>query len=133
MSAEQALFDAYQEWHRLAQAVQKAIHKRDWNFLSECQKVVRTIRSSISNLTREARAEWRQRADRAAKEKQLNAVILNLMEQLESNKKLLRATREKGLAAHTARRAALEKTAQNLKRIHSSYAVRRPSVWTSFS
>ena len=133
MSAEQALFDAYQEWYRLARAVQKAIHKRDWNFLLECQKVVRTIRSSISNLTREARTEWRQKADRAAKEKALNSVILNLMEQLESNKKLLQATREKGLAAHTARRATLEKTAQNLKRIHSSYAMRRPSAWTSFS
>jgi hypothetical protein len=59
MSAERALFDAYREWRRVAKAAQRAIHKRDWKFLLECQRIIQGIQPLISSLTREARNEWR--------------------------------------------------------------------------
>lgn len=129
MSAERALFDAYSEWHRLAKAGNKAIHKRDWDFLLECQTVTRKIRPSIARLTREARDEWKQKTDAVVKERRLNAAILELMKQLESNKNLLRTARSMALC----KRDMLEQAGRNLKRLQNSYAGARPPAWTSFS
>jgi hypothetical protein len=130
MSAELALFSAYREWHRLARAGQTAIHKRDWNFLLECQQVTRKIQIFIPNLTLQARNEWKERdLDSAAKENELRAVILELMKLLESNKKLLTVARKTALS----RREKLEQAGQNLKRLRGSYVLERSSAWTSFS
>jgi hypothetical protein len=129
MSAEGDLFEAYSEWHRLAKAGNKAIHKRDWGFVLECQSVTRKIQPSIARLTRQARGEWSRKADAAAKEKRLGAIIAELMKQLESNKNLLRTARSTALC----KRDMLEQAGRNLKRLQSSYAAARPSAWTSFS
>lgn len=130
MSAEQALFDAYRKWHRLAKSAQQAIHKRNWDFLLECQGVIRKIQPLISNLTLEARQEWRQRKlDVAAKEELLLAVTAELTTLLESNQKLLRTAQ----AAALSQREKLGQAGLNLKRLHTSYALTRPSAWTSFS
>ena len=81
MSAEETLFGAYREWHRLAKAAQKAIGKRDWGFLLECQAVIRRIQASITDLHREVSEEWKHsNADCAAKKKELNAMILKIKE-----------------------------------------------------
>ena len=130
MSAEQALFDAYREWQRLARASQAAICKRNWRFLFECQKIIQKRQPFISNLTREARGEWRQqKTNGAAKEKELNGVISELMKLLESNKQLLQVMR----AAALSKREALEQAGRNLKRVQNSYILARSSTWTSFS
>jgi hypothetical protein len=130
MSAERALFSAYREWHRLARAGHNAIHKRDWNFLQECQQLIRKIQSFIPNLTLQARNEWKeQKLDSALKENELRAVIIELMELLESNKQLLCLARENALS----RRAKLEQAGRNLKRLQNSYVLAHPSEWTSFS
>jgi hypothetical protein len=130
MSAEQALFDAYREWRRLTKAVHAAIYKRDWDFLFECQRIVRGIQPLISDLTREARKEWRQqKADGEVKEERLRLVISELVGLLESNKKLLRDHRATALSE----REKLGRAGRNLKRLESSYGLRRSSAWTSFS
>lgn len=130
MSAERALFDAYREWRRLAWAGRKAIGKRDWGFLLECQSLVRQIQPSIAGLRQQAQDEWRRtKADGAAKEKELRAMVLELKDLLESNKKLLQAARLTSLA----RRQKLEQAGRNLKRLRNSYACARPPAWTSFS
>lgn len=129
MRADRALFDAYAEWHRLAKAGNKAIHKGDWSFLLECQKVTRGIQPSITKLTREARNEWKQTADSTIKEQRLGAVISELAKLLESNRKLLRTARATALC----KRDMLEQAGRNLKRLHNSYAPARSAAWISFS
>jgi hypothetical protein len=130
MNAEQALFDAYREWRRLAWAIRKAISKRDWGFLLECQNIIRQIQPSITNLRQQALEEWRRKKlDGAAKEKELLAVVLELKDLLESNKKLLHTARITALA----RRQKLELAERNLKRLRASYTSARPPAWTSFS
>ena len=130
MSAEQALFDAYREWRRLARAGQKAISRRDWALLLECQTIVRKIQPTITNLRQQARDEWqRTNVDCSLKEKELQAVILEIKDLLESNQKLLLAARAGALS----RRQKLEQAGRNLKRLQNSYASAYPAAWTSFS
>ena len=43
MSAEKALFDAYREWTRLANAEGRAICQCDWDFLGECQQLLQNL------------------------------------------------------------------------------------------
>jgi hypothetical protein len=130
MSAEHALFNAYAEWRRLARAGHRAIGKRDWDFLLECQRVIRGIQPNISKLTREARNEWKQpKADSAAKEEKLRAIILELKGLLESNQKLLQACRSRALSE----REKLEQAGRNLKRLQNSYVSARSPMWASFS
>ena len=129
MSAEQALFDAYREWRRLAKAAQRAISKRDWTFLFECQRTIQGIQPIISNLTREARDEWRrQEAAGHHSEARLRAVISELAGVLESNQKLLEAYWAKALS----KREKLEQAGRNLKRLQNSYVLARSSAWASF-
>lgn len=130
MSAERALFDAWREWRRLTRAGQKAISKRDWPFLLECQGAVRRIQSSLANLYQEAHDEWRQsNTDCAAKKKELRVIALELKDLLESNQKLLHAARAEALS----RREKLEQAGRNLQRLQNSYSSARPPAWTSFS
>ncbi len=130
MSAEKALFEAYGEWHRLAEAEGKAIRLHDWNFLLECQRVIQKLQTKITPLTREARAEWKQSGtDLAAKEKKLNAVVSELIAMGERNKSGLKTARE----AAKSEREQLEQASQNLKRLQHSYAAARPTAWSSFS
>ena len=130
MSAEETLFCAYREWHRLAKAAHKAIGKRDWGFLLECQAVVRRIQPSITSLHQEVNEEWkRSNVDCATKKKELSAIILKIKELLESNKQLLHTARQTALSE----REKLDQAGMNLKRLQSSYVLRRASAWTSFS
>jgi hypothetical protein len=130
MSAERDLFDAYRNWHRLAKAAHQAIQQRNWNFVLECQGIIQKIQPLVSQLTSEARLEWRQRKlDLAAKENQLFTIISELMALLESNQKLLRSVRAKAVS----QREQLGQAGLNLKRLQTSYVFTRPSVWTSFS
>jgi hypothetical protein len=130
MSAERALFSAYREWRRVAKAAHRAIHKRDWKFLLECQRVIQGIQPHISNLTREARNEWRlKKADGGVKEERLRAVISELAGLVESNQKLLQLCRVQALS----KRAKLEEAGRNLKRLQNSYVSARLPAWSSFS
>jgi chromosome segregation ATPase len=130
MSAERALFDAYQKWHRLAKAGHKAICKRDWGFLHDCQNVVREIQPSIARLHEEVRREWKQsKTDYSSKEKKLRALISELKGLLESNQKLLHSVRSVMLA----KREKLDQVGRNLRRLQTSYTSPRRSAWTSFS
>jgi len=130
MSAEETLFRAYGEWYRLAAACHKAASKRDWNFLLECQCLIRKIQPFIPTLTRNARNEWKQHNLNAAeKENELRRVIMELMALLESNRSLLQAARTKAISE----RYKLERAGRNLKRLESSYVLARPPAWTSFS
>jgi signal transduction protein with GAF and PtsI domain len=134
MSAERALFDAYREWRRLARAGQKAIGRRDWNLLLECQTIVQKIQPAITGLRRQVRDEWQQsKVDCSLKQKELQALVLELKDLLESNRKLLLAVRAGAWAEALSRRQKLEQTGRNLKRLQNSYASAYPPAWSSFS
>ena len=130
MSAEQAFFDACREWRRITVAAGRAIHRRNWNFLHECQGFTQKLRPQVTRLAREARAEWKQSgADLAKKEKQIRVVVVELKELGERNVAWLQAARQ----AAQAERERLEQAGQNLKRVQQSYASTRPAAWTSLS
>jgi hypothetical protein len=129
MSAERALLEAYQEWHRLARASRAAIQTGNRKLLRECQKRVAQFQPAITRLTCETREEWRQSPhDFMAKEKQLQAIISRLMEITRGNQSLIRQRRE----VAQARLAECAATGHNLKRI-KTYAGTRQSNWASFS
>lgn len=121
MSAEAALFDAYGEWRRLTRAAHLAISRRDWNFLAECQRTTQRIQPLISQLTAEARKEWRQGGERKG-EDQLHSVIDQLKGLLESNRALLHSVR----AAALSKRKSLEEASRNLRRLQSAYRLSHP-------
>jgi hypothetical protein len=130
MSAEQALLKAYAEWRRLAEAEGRAVRRRDWKFLLECQQALKKIQPLITLLTFAARKEWKlSGADCAANEEVLRAVVQDLIELGRRNRKLLQAARESALA----KRDQLDQASRNLKRLQTSYLAQRPADWTSFS
>ncbi len=129
MSAEKSLFNAYQEWYRLAKACGRAIRSGNAELLKECQSRVQQCQPVIARLTREARDEWQQsKADFKAKEEQLHAVVSGLMEITRENLNLIRQRRE--LA--TVKLQDCAAAGHNLKRL-KSYAPGRNSHWNSFS
>jgi hypothetical protein len=130
MSAEQALLNAYSEWHRLAKAEGNAIRMRNWNFLLECQQALKKLQPFISQLTFAARSEWKKSdTDYFKKEKAIHAVVSKLVELGQRNKISLQAARE----AAQAKREQLTEAGRNLKRLQLSYVSARTSAWTSFS
>jgi len=130
MSAEKALFDAYREWIRLAKAEGRAIRRRDWNFLGECQQLLQNIQPLIARLTGEANDEWEKSGmDSESKRTKLRNVVAGLIEVGRKNQRLLDAARESALA----KGRQLEAARHNLKRLQNSYASAQPSGWMSFS
>lgn len=130
MNAEKTLLATYQEWHRLAEAEGRAIHRRNWDFLLECQNVVKKLQPTITQLTREAAVEWKQSgANLLEKKNKIRAVVAELIALGQRNQSQLIAMR----AAAKAEREQLEQARQNLKRLHQSYGVAHPAAWTSFS
>jgi len=130
MRAEEALLDAYRKWRRLTLAGARAIGRRNWTFLRASREVIQGLQSQVVQLTREARAEWKQSgADLAAKEKNLRATVSELMELGKCNRALLQSA----LESARSERLRLEQAGQNLKRLQQSYAIARPAAWTSFS
>jgi hypothetical protein len=130
MSAEQALFDAYREWRRLAKAESKAISLKDWNLLAECQNLLQNIQPVITRLTQEAHDEWEKSgADLEAKKAKLRETVAGLIGLARENQLSLRVARELMLA----KGRQLAEAGRNLKRLQHSYAPARPSGWMSFS
>jgi hypothetical protein len=130
MSAEQTLFEKYREWRRLTVAAGRAIQRRNWDFLGECQELIQKLQSQVTQLTREARDEWaKSGTDLAAKEAELRVVVSGLIELGRRNQERLQAARQ----AAQAERGRLERAGQNLRLLQQSYAFARPAGWTSFS
>ena len=130
MSAEQALFDAYREWRRLAKAESKAISLKDWNLLAECQNLLQNIQPVITRLTQEAHDEWEKSgADLEAKKAKLRETVAGLIGLARENQLSLRVARELVLA----KGRQLAEAGRNLKRLQHSYAPARSSGWVSFS
>jgi hypothetical protein len=130
MNAEKALFEAYQEWRRLAKAESKAINLEDWNLLAECQNLLQNIQPVITRLTHEAQDEWEKSGlNFEVKKTKHREVVAGLIEIARKNQLLLRTARE--LAVAKGRQ--LEEAGRNLKRLQNSYAPAQPAGWMSFS
>jgi hypothetical protein len=130
MTHETALFEAYQEWQRLAKLEGKGINSRDWPLVTDCQIRISTLQTHIVRLTSSAREEWRlSGADLAQKEESLRETISQLMHLELENSASLSATKEIARAQlnqlHGAR--------QNLKRVQRSYSSVPSTGWNSFS
>lgn len=130
MNAEKDLLAAYGQWQRLSRAEGQAIRSRRWNFLLECQAVIKNLQPRITQLTREVRAEWKRSAtDLAVKERNLHALISQLIVVAQQNQALLATAR----ATATSKLGELDQAGRNLKRLQHSYVTRRPAAWSSLS
>lgn len=130
MSAEQDLLAAYREWRRLAEAEKEAICARNWGLLAAFQAALKNICGRISGLAQAARIEWAAAGcDRAAKERQVAAVLRELTVLEHRNQALINAMRE----AAQARLQQLNQAGHNLQRLKQSYAFAPPPAWSSFS
>ena len=86
MKAEDNLWQAYREWHRLACAEAQAIETRNWDFLADCQLASKNFPALVSQLTRQARTEWSRAGDNlAAKERPIQGFVHQLIETTRQN------------------------------------------------
>lgn len=130
MNAEQAMFEAYREWHRLAKAEKEAICTSNWGLLTAFQKALENIYGRISELSAAARDEWaKSGVDSAAKEQLLDATVHELLVLGRSNQALLNAATE----AAQARLTQLNEAGRNVQRLKHSYGFPPPTAWSSFS
>lgn len=130
MTADATLFEAYKDWQKLAEEEGEAIRARDWPRVSDCQKRLSALQSRIIRLTSLAHQEWQQMGlERAAKDRELQKVVLGLIELEKQNSESLAAV--KGAARE--KLDELDFARQNLKRVQRSYSPAYPAVWNSFS
>lgn len=130
MVQERALFEAYQDWRRLAELEGEGIRARDWTLVTDCQNRLATLQTRIIRLTSDARQEWRRAgADLAQKEKNLRQTVSSLMELEMANSASLGAAKD----AARARLNQMDAARQNLKRVERSYSSVGTVGWNSFS
>jgi ElaB/YqjD/DUF883 family membrane-anchored ribosome-binding protein len=130
MSADSQLQDAYKEWRRLAETEGEAIRTRNWLLVADCQKALQQLQPRILHHTQEAQEQWaRVGLDRAAKEKNVRAVVAKLIEIESRNNELLDAAKREAQA----QLGQLEKAGRMLRQVQRFYAPSRPPAWTSFS
>ena len=130
MSAEKDLFDAWNEWRRLAEAEGESIRARNWSLVAACQAALAQLQPRITRFTEAARREWSQAgADRTAREKKFQAVVEELIRLQLRNAALLAAIK----AATKEKLKHLGQAGRNLKHIRRSYGESAPAAWSSFS
>ncbi len=130
MTHEHALFEAYQDWRRLAELEGEGIRTRDWTLVADCQNRLAALQTHLIRLTGDAREEWRRTGvDLAQKENHLRQTVSSLMQIEMENSARLSATKE---IARTQLNQ-LHAARQNLKRVQRSYSTAVPGRWNSFS
>ena len=130
MAHEIALFEAYQDWRRLAELEGEGIRASDWTVVADCQKRLAALQTRLVRLTSDAREEWRRTgADLAQKENNLRQTVSALMELEMANSASLSAARE--IARLQLNQ--LDGARQNLKRVERTYSSVGSAGWNSFS
>jgi len=130
MVHEKALFEAYQEWCRLAEREGEGIRTRNWTLVADCQNRLEALQARIIRLTSDARAEWRRTgADFAQKESSLRQTVSSLMELERANSASLSAAKEN----IRAQLDQLDAVRQNLRRVERTYSSVASAGWHSFS
>jgi len=130
MTHEKALFEAYQDWRRLAELEGEGIRARDWTLVTDCQNRLTALQTRIIRLTSDARTEWRRTdVDLAQKESNLRQAVSSLMELEMANSASLSGARE----ATRAQLDQLDTARQNLKRVEHTYSSVPSAGWNSFS
>jgi hypothetical protein len=124
------LFEAYQDWRRLAELEGEGIRAGDWTLVTDCQNRLAALQTLIIRLTSDAREEWRRTsANLAQKENNLREIVSRLMELEVANSTSLTATRE----AARAQLKQLDSARQNLKRVERTYSSTGSAGWNSYS
>lgn len=129
MAHEKALFEAYQDWRRLAELEGEGIRTRDWTLVSDCQNRLEALQARIIRLTSDARAEWRRTgADLGQKERKLRETVSGLVELERANSVSLSAAKE----TTGEQLNQIDSVRQNLKRVERTYSSVGSAGWNSF-
>lgn len=130
MTHEAALFEAYDEWRRLADLEGKGIRANNWPLVTDCQDRISGLQTHIVRLTSSAREEWRlSGVDLAQKENHLRETIAILM-QLEMANSASLSTAKEIARDQLNQLAAVRK---NLKRVERTYSSVGTAGLNSFS
>ena len=130
MDTEAALFEAYQDWRRLAELEGEGIRAADWRLVADCQNRLSALQTRLIRLTSEARQQWRRTgADLAQKEETLRQTISGLMELERENSASLSATQE----IARLKLNQLSAVTRTLKRVERSYSTAASTGWNSLS
>ena len=130
MTHETALFEAYQDWRRLAELEGEGIRASDWTLVTDCQNRLAALQKRLVLLTNDTREEWRRTgADLAQKEDVLRQTVSSLMELEMENSASLSAAKE----ITRMQLNQLDGARQNLKRVQRTYSSAGSSFLNSWS
>ena len=130
MSADAQLLAAYREWQQWTQAEWEAIRASDWFRVGACQDAKRRLQSRILELHEAARRDWSRSGDAGAeRERAARSAVEKLLALEQQNSALLAVQHEAALV----RRAELDRSHANLRRLRHSYAPARGAAWSSLS
>ncbi len=126
-NADARLTDAYREWRQWTETEGEAIRAGDWARVAACQDAKRRLQPRILALRAAAQRGWADAG--AAQARALQSVVGELIALEEQNRDWLAARHR----AFLDRRAELDRSRSNLRRLRHSYAPARGAAWSSLS
>lgn len=130
MNADEPLMVAYREWRQWTEAEGEAIRAGDWPRVSGCQEAKRRLQPRIVQLRHADGREGARSEDAGvARERVIHAVVAGLIALEKQNSNQLALRRE----ALLGRRAELERSHANLRRLRHSYVPSRGAAWSRLS
>jgi hypothetical protein len=137
MSASNELLELYQSWKQLTEREGKAIVSSNWPEVRRCQEakqqlqpaIIRSTAAASATSTRATNGPSDQEPDQSHLQKQIRAVINDLIQLENQNNAVL----QERLASNEEARVELDHTAQRLRRVHGSYVPKPGSAWNQYS
>ncbi|HEV8541082.1 MAG TPA: hypothetical protein VGR78_01710 [Verrucomicrobiae bacterium] len=129
MSASNELLDLYQSWKQLTEREGKAIVSSNWSEVRRCQEAKQQLQPAIIRSAEAAGAGGDHGSEQSDLQKQIRAVINDLIQLENQNNAVL----QKRLTSVEEARVELDQTAQRLRRVHGSYVPKPGSAWNQYS
>ena len=126
LSPETDLMDTYGRWRQWTEVEGLAICAEDWPRVTECQEAKRELQPVILRFTSQVLSCT---SDPARFHQRVRTVVQELITLEHHNNQIISRKREQ----LQAQRDDLDRSSQNLRRLHSSYAPTATPNWQSFS
>jgi hypothetical protein len=129
MSLPPSLDTLYREWHALTEMESEAIAAAAWHRVADLQGAKTRLQPAILKASAELQPAATARPQDTAWRESLNRMLADLVDLEQHNQALL----DRQLAAAQQQRLTLDLSAQNLHRLHRSYAAPTRGVWERYS
>ncbi len=130
MDASSQLRKLYEQWRTLTDREGRAIRAADWAGVQECQSEKHRLQAHIQKASDELEKAPRvPGANRAAIDRELHALVEELIARERDNDRALAAQRQIAEEHKTQ----LHQASRQLRQVHQAYAPGRPPLWQSYS